>query len=103
MSVFTHFPLFSSIRRRIGEKLGSTKKYVLEFIAIDDFNSNLDRKPANVRHFYVKLRYYLPEQSSRMKNEIFKEFNTRREVNDFIEYYSKMVHVKTIIRGVILK
>ena len=99
----SHFPLFSSIARRISKKLGSTKRYTTEFFTIDDFTTDLDRKPDNVRHFYVKVRYYLPEESSRFTNEVSKEFKTRREVNDFIEYYQEMAHLKTVIRGVVLK
>ena len=97
------FPLFSSIARRIGKKFTSTKRYIVEFLTIDDFRTDLDRKPDNVRYFYVTIRYYLSGEGSRMTNEIQKIFKTRREVNDFIEHYRKEVHIKTIIRGVVLK
>ena len=103
MSAPTHFPLFSSIARRIGEKFSSTKRYVVEFLTVDDFNTDLDRKPDNVRYFYVKIRYYSLDGSSRFTNEIIKEFKTRRGVNDCITYYQSQFHIKSIIRGVVLK
>ena len=103
MSLSSFFSRLASIVHRIREKLTSTKRYVVEFLTVDDFRTDLDRKPDNVRYFYVKIRYYLPEQSSRFNNEVIKEFKTRRQVNDFIAIYSKEVHVKTIIRGVVLK
>ena len=103
MSGSFHFPLFSSIARRIGKKLGSTKRYMVEFLTIDDFTTDLDRKPDNVHHFYVRLQYYLPGESSRYTQEIQKKFKTRREVNDFVASYNTRVHIKKIIRGVVLK
>ena len=103
MSITSLFSLFSSIRRRIVEKLNSMgfnksrmKTVKLPMLSLEQYRSDVD-------YYYVELTYRSKNVPSSITNHIYKKFPCRKEVDEFIQYYSEIFRLIRIKRGVVLK
>lgn len=103
MSLTSHFPLFSSISHRIGEKLTSmdNKKSKIDFIEVIIAVS--ERKRSDIDHYYCAINYRPENEPTNNTCSYHAEFESEADLRDAIDYFNDTFTIMRLRTGVVFK
>ena len=103
MSFISHFPLFSSIVRKLSEKFTSKENNKSKIAHIETTVRLSETRRPDIDNYYCKIEYR-PETYPSASFQFFDgKYNTKEEMDEIIEYFDNIFTITKLTTGVVFK